>query len=390
MDYAIKQVTDESTLDRVLAFAGVMFPNAEQISTGEYAREKWVKRMQEHSDLMLYAEADGNIVGIVFGRIEENGNVTVGPVAVDGSFGKRGIGREMMLLLEKHAMYRNVPIMVLGSVEGAEGFYKKCGYTVLPEYTEQTVFIKHIGDGSYGKHAMLWDWGGHDRSPDHEYWMGYALKYGKNVLIPFCATGESAAYMAERGLNVTAVDITPEMIDEGRKRFGHIEGIRFVNADVRGFQLDIEPVDFCYMVDMGHLHTIDDVKKVLSVINAHMRNGAGLVIEIGLPSKTTEYYPPETFIPMKQVYPGKKVWKVGDTKIDAESRRTYISQTIFVEDENGKIEQFDHSFYLQAYKREELIGALTECGFEIVHEYKNREKEQWDGEGFWIVEAIKQ
>ena len=40
---------------------------------------------------MLYAESDNKVIGIVFGRIEGEGSVTVGPVAVDGRFRKQGI-----------------------------------------------------------------------------------------------------------------------------------------------------------------------------------------------------------------------------------------------------------------------------------------------------------
>ena len=55
--------------------------------------------------------------------------------------------------------------------------------------------------GNYARHAQYWDWGGHDRSAEHEYWLNYAVQYGKNVLIPMCAWGETGAHMAERHPN---------------------------------------------------------------------------------------------------------------------------------------------------------------------------------------------
>lgn len=68
----------------------------------------------------------------------------------------------------------------------------------------------------------------------------------------------------------------------------------------------------------------------------------------------------------------------------------YISQTVYIEDKDGRVEQFDHSFYLQSYTREAWLSALTECGFEVWHEYRNREKEPWsEGDGMWMAEAVK-
>ena len=246
--------------------------------------------------------------------------------------------------------------------------------------------------GNYARHAQYWDWGGHDRTEEHEYWRSYAAKYGKNVLIPMCAWGETGAYIAERGMNVTAFDITPEMIIEGKKRFGDILNLQFYEGDVRNFNFGIPPVDFCFSMDFGHIQTIEDVIKALACISKHMREGGGLVIETGVrvSGETSHYTPMKTFYPLKQVYPKVKVWKTGDGRTETDSGQHYISQTFYVEDETGNIESFDHSFYLQSYYREEWFTAFTKCGFDIVGEYKNRKKEPWCGDDeWWIVEVIK-
>lgn len=160
-----------------------------------------------------------------------------------------------------------------------------------------------INIGNYTRHARYWDWGGHDRTEEHERWLKYAEKYGKNVLIPMCAASETGAYMAERGFSVTAFDITPEMITEGKKRFGNMKGLRFYESDIRNFHFDIPLTDFCFCTDFGHLHTIDDVKKAFVCINNHLRDGGCLVIKTGLrsPDDVSNCTPTQTFYPLKQV-----------------------------------------------------------------------------------------
>jgi len=130
MDYTIKHVTTERELDETLAFDKKVFGLPSERHSPAYSREKWFERMKScYNDLMLYAESDGEVVGIVFGRIESVQSITVGPVAVDERFRKYGIARELMLLLEKRALGHGIHHLGLGAVESAEGFYQKLGYT---------------------------------------------------------------------------------------------------------------------------------------------------------------------------------------------------------------------------------------------------------------------
>jgi len=247
--------------------------------------------------------------------------------------------------------------------------------------------------GNYASHARFWDWGGQDRTKEHDFWYEYACKYGCNILIPMCAWGESGAYMAQKGMNVTAFDLTPEMITEGKKRFGNIPRFWLLQGDVTDFHFNIPPVDFCYCTDFGHLLTLDDIKKALTCINAHLRGEGGLVIETGLrlPGAKSEYFPTQTWHPAKQMYPDLRVWKTGDTRYDASTGRTYISQTFSSQDARGNIESFDHTFCLQSYYHEEWLVAFKECGFDITGEYNSRQLDSWQsgGDGYRIFEMAK-
>ncbi len=456
MNITIKHVATEQQLDATLAFDKKVFGHSSENHSPAYSRNKWVERMKTHGDLMLYAEMGGEVIGIVFGRIENGNSITVGPVAVDERFRKHGIARELMFLLEKRALRHGIHHLGLGAVESAEEFYQKLGYTgtllvqsekhsidellslnekypvrgtnvyegtvnqvflglpfpdrelqrqyeaTLPGCYTQMIFEKTIQEedntmknniGNYARHAQFWDWSGHDRTGEHEHWRKYAAKYGKNVLIPMCAWGETGAYLAKHGMNVTAFDITPEMIAEGKKRYGNIPGLKLYEADVRDFRFDLPPADFCYSMDFGHILTIEDVKRALVCINNHLRDGGGLVIETGLrmPDAESNYTPTETFHPLTQVYPDMKVWKTGETRNDADTGRCYISQTFYAENSSGNVESFDHAFYLQSYTREEWLEACRECGFDVIGEYNDRALASWQsgGSGCRIFEAVK-
>lgn len=85
--------------------------------------------MKNHSDLMLYAYLDNEVIGIVFGRINDDKSMTIGSVAVHENYRGDGIAKEMILLLEKRAINNGIQTIKLGAVESAERFYSKWGYS---------------------------------------------------------------------------------------------------------------------------------------------------------------------------------------------------------------------------------------------------------------------
>ena len=243
----------------------------------------------------------------------------------------------------------------------------------------------------YSKHAAVWDWDGYDNTSEYEYWCKYAGQFGENVLIPMCALGQTGAYMAQHGFNVVAFDITKEMIEAGKKRFGSVSGLELLIADIRDFSFTSQPFDFVFLKDqdLHLLTTINDVKRALISINKHMRKSGCLILELALPAKESSYSPKRVFHPRKPNYPDKKVWKESECRYDAATGRNYIDQVVFIEDANG-LEHFNYSLCLQYFDREEVLNALEECGFSVKNEYCSREKELWKPEdGSWIVEAEK-
>ena len=243
----------------------------------------------------------------------------------------------------------------------------------------------------YSKHAVVWDWDGFDNTPEYEYWCDYASKFGTKVFIPMCALGEVGAYMASHKFDVTAFDMTEEMILEGKKRFDSVDRLEFQVADICNFDFPCKIYDFAFIKDqdLHLLQTIEDVKKALSCVSEHLRIGGCLVLELTLPGEKSSYSPKQIFHPRKPHYVGKKVWKESECRYDAAEKRNYIKQQVYVE-ENGVTESFEYAICLQYYNRDIILHALGECGFIVTGEYSDRERTPWtEGKSFWCIEAIK-
>jgi SAM-dependent methyltransferase len=59
------------------------------------------------------------------------------------------------------------------------------------------------------------------------------MRFGKRSITVGCGFGDDAAWLAARGFDVTAFDISPTAIDECRRRFAS-SGVNFVAADLLG------------------------------------------------------------------------------------------------------------------------------------------------------------
>ena len=181
------------------------------------------------------------------------------------------------------------------------------------------------------------------------------------------------------------------MIEEGKKRFGGIKNLNLFVGDVRDFKFDIEPVDVCAFADWGHILSLEEIKMAFRCINNHLRVGGYLLLGEYIYADDDEMTSPKTFRVENNPYPDRTVYKTTNiSRNEAATRRWYCSQTVYIEYNDGRKEQFDHEFYMQFYTREQWLEALNESGFVVVNEYKNREKEPWqEGDDSWIVEAIK-
>jgi hypothetical protein len=77
---------------------------------------------------MLAARRGQEIAGVVLGHVEGGGLGTVDQLAVAAAVRGRGLGRRLLAALESGARSLGVRELTLGSVDGAVGFYERCGY----------------------------------------------------------------------------------------------------------------------------------------------------------------------------------------------------------------------------------------------------------------------
>jgi GNAT superfamily N-acetyltransferase len=124
-EFTIGPIQTSEELDLACRFLLRIFSSPQAGSRGpRFFRDRLVGQ----SPMMLAAKQGQDIVGVVLGHVDGGGLGTVDSLAVAAAVRSRGLGRGLLSALESGARSLGVRQLTLGSVDGAVGFYERCGY----------------------------------------------------------------------------------------------------------------------------------------------------------------------------------------------------------------------------------------------------------------------
>jgi SAM-dependent methyltransferase len=108
--------------------------------------------------------------------------------------------------------------------------------------------------------------------------------HGGSLLEIACGTGRLAIRLAQSGLAVVGLDLSAEMIAMARRKSAGLENIRWIEADMRSFDLKER---FALVIIPGHsfqfLSTPQDQLACLACLRQHLAPGGRLVIHLDPP-----------------------------------------------------------------------------------------------------------
>jgi len=175
-----------------------------------------------------------------------------------------------------------------------------------------------------------------------------------------CGTGSVTLELARAGYDITAVDLSAEMLSQARAKFD-LAGLDalFLNQDMRALDL-YGTVDcaVCALDGVNHLLTPADVKKVFQKVSLFLNPGGVFVFDINTVYKHEQILAGNTFVyeldNLLLVWrnsPGKPSGRV-DMRLD------------FFEKQGAHWRRSSESFSERAYKLEALCTWLEQAGFE--------------------------
>lgn len=184
-----------------------------------------------------------------------------------------------------------------------------------------------------------------------------------------CGTGSMSVEFSRRGVSVTGVDISRDMLEiAAAKARRAAQRIMFTAQDMTELTLP-RPVDalVCACDGVNYLTEPGSVEKFLRAAHASLKPGGCLAFDISSRHKLENVIGSGFFGEERD-----DVAYIWSNALDAERHIVDMDLTFFVRQDGGLYRRFTEKHRQRAHSAEELEKALRECGFEDIKIYGDR------------------
>lgn len=211
---------------------------------------------------------------------------------------------------------------------------------------------------------------------DYPSWADYYLKllskHGVNPKVLCecgCGTGSMTIQLAKRGIKVIASDVSEDMLRIAQNK-ARKNGIitPFILQDMRSLSLH-RPVDavLCCCDGVNYLTAPDDVKAFFRASFNALRVGGALAFDISSRYKLRDQMGSSFFGEERD-----NIAYLWQNQYDEKKNEILMDLTFFLRRRDGLYQRFTEQHLQRAHTIEEITAWLTECGFESVCAYGDR------------------
>lgn len=207
---------------------------------------------------------------------------------------------------------------------------------------------------------------------DYEGWLCHILeaweRYGEGrlerVIDLGCGTGSVSIPLAAKGLDVTGVDLSPDMLAEAdhKARQAGVP-LRLVCQDMAGLDLGMQADCVLSLCDsLNYLTEDGQLERAFARAAAHIRPGGLFLFDMNTEYKFREVLGDNIFASAEE--DAAYIW---ENCFDPETKINEYDVSFFIEDtESGLYERVRECHYERAYSLEEIKSALEESGLALL------------------------
>jgi ubiquinone/menaquinone biosynthesis C-methylase UbiE len=198
---------------------------------------------------------------------------------------------------------------------------------------------------------------------DYDEWADYLFRMTLNASIPIkkilefgCGTGNITLRLAQKGFDVTAVDLSEDMLtvaDEKAEEQG-IDNVRFFKGDMSNFKIDdtFDAVMVC-CDSFNYLENLEKVESFIACASEALRPGGLLMFDMNTPEKYKETIGDNTF-----VYNFDNVYCVWENALKPEEDKIDFDLSFFVRRKDDLYERYEEQQSQFYYPVEEIFRLL--------------------------------
>ncbi|MFC4452616.1 class I SAM-dependent DNA methyltransferase [Deinococcus sonorensis] len=203
---------------------------------------------------------------------------------------------------------------------------------------------------------------------EYDDWADFVLNYARDQQVPVtrvldlaCGTGAMTAEFDRRGLNVTGLDGSAEMLAVARAR---LPQLGFVQADLRDFELGMRfDLITCVFDSLNNLTEPADLGRALARMRAHLKPGGLLAFDVNTRLGVRELWDGEAIEGVAPLAEGREVHYHWSHHYDAASELGTVQAFCRVVDDSGEAQEFVELHTERGYDPSDLAPLLEAAGF---------------------------
>lgn len=195
---------------------------------------------------------------------------------------------------------------------------------------------------------------------------------GKKILDIGCGTGLLSAKLAKQGGDVTAVDLSADMLEVAKARATALNlSIDFIEkpmqalTGLQGYDVAIIPID-----SLNYVTETAEVEETFRHIYESLRPGGLLLFDVHSTFKTDVIFMESPF-----VFDDGRIAYIWQTEPGDARHSVYSELAFFVKAENGTYDRFDEVHVQRTFPIQEYVGMLMAAGFQIERIFADWEEE---------------
>ncbi len=209
---------------------------------------------------------------------------------------------------------------------------------------------------------------------DYDQWVNYLQRMFFNAkediktVIEFgCGTGNITLRLAEKGYQMTAVDLSESMLTVADEKANEkkIKNIDFYMGDMSSFQINqkFDAVIACCDT-VNYLKSLEDIRSFFLCSLDCLNEGGLLIFDINTTSKYKKVIADNTFI-----YNLDNVFCAWENELEKDKNKVNLNLTFFVKNEDDTYNRYEENQEQYFYLIEDIHYCLKETGFKNMKYY---------------------
>lgn len=223
---------------------------------------------------------------------------------------------------------------------------------------------------SYKEFSQIYDLLMNDMN--YKKWTSFIIRKIENknkILEAACGTGSITSILSENNYNVTAFDLSQDMLMKAYEKTRKNPSIKLLNQNMINFKIDDKfEAAICCCDGVNYLN-IDEVLLFFKSVYEHLLPDGQFIFDISTKNKYI------TLLQDTYVYDDGEIFYVWENILDLEEKKVDIEINFFINDRNNKYDRINEIQIQYIYDIDEIVLLLQQAGFHDIKVYDDYNEE---------------